>query len=152
MMEQTLDSLIQMFEWFSLPSSNICSMYLPTLTHTQIYTHVFVRVTKPLAFMGIHLEDVGKGQRGSNEIASGLYKFFTFSEIGYTTDKKQLIFWSDNCGGQNKNQAVVLSTGITKTNSEKLQDMMETPVPLSAEKKKDIGAMPPYLAGDSKPR
>ncbi|CAG5022748.1 unnamed protein product [Parnassius apollo] len=77
-------------------------MYLPTLTHTQMY------YSRQLAFvnMGIHLEDEGKGimflrneivrQRGSNEIASCLYKFFTFSEIGYTTDKKKLILWADN--------------------------------------------------------
>ncbi|CAG9792678.1 unnamed protein product [Diatraea saccharalis] len=88
-------------------------MYLPTLTHTQMY------YSRQLAFvnMGIHLEDEGRGimflwnetvgQRGSNEIASCLYKFFTYSEIGYTTHKKKLILWSDNCGGQNKNQAVL---------------------------------------------
>lgn len=70
-----------------------------------------------LVNMGIHLEDEGKGimflwnetvgQRGSNEIASCLYKLFTCNEIGYTTDKKKLILWSDNCCGQNKNQAVL---------------------------------------------
>ncbi|CAG4973787.1 unnamed protein product [Parnassius apollo] len=36
----------------------------------------------------------------------------------------------------------VLKPGITKANFENLQvDMIETPVPLSAEKKKDIGAI-----------
>ncbi|KAJ8724304.1 hypothetical protein PYW08_015778 [Mythimna loreyi] len=89
-------------------------MYLPTLTHTQMY------YSRQLACvnMGIHLEDEGKGimflwnetvgQRGSNEIASCLYKFFTDSEIGHTTSKQKLILWSDNCGGQNKNQAVLV--------------------------------------------
>lgn len=41
----------------------------------------------------------------------------------------------------------VLKPGITKTNFEDLQvDMVETPVHLSAEKKKDIHAMLPYVA------
>lgn len=45
----------------------------------------------------------------------------------------------------------VLRPGITKANFEQLQvDIIETPVPLSAEKKKDICAMLPYLTGDSK--
>lgn len=45
----------------------------------------------------------------------------------------------------------VLITRINKANFEDLQvDMVETPVPLSAEKKKDINAMLPYLAGESK--
>ncbi|KAJ8720798.1 hypothetical protein PYW08_006263 [Mythimna loreyi] len=71
-------------------------MYLPTLTHTQMY------YSRQLACvnMGIHLEDEGKGimflwnetvgQRGSNEIASCLYKFFTDSEIGHTTNSNEL--------------------------------------------------------------
>lgn len=47
------------------------------------------------------------GQRDCNEVASCLYKFFTYSEIG-PRDKKNLILWSENCGGQNKNQAVTV--------------------------------------------
>ncbi|CAG4973731.1 unnamed protein product [Parnassius apollo] len=45
----------------------------------------------------------------------------------------------------------VLKPGITKASFKNLPvDMIETPVPLSAEKKKDIGAMLLYLARDSK--
>lgn len=45
----------------------------------------------------------------------------------------------------------VLKPGITRASFEGLEiNMNETPIPLSAEKKKDISAMLPYLAGQSK--
>lgn len=95
-------------------------MYLPTLTHTQMY------YSRQLACvnMGIHLEDEAKGimflwnetvaQRGSSEIASCLYIFFTSTEIGFTSYKQKLILWSDNCGGQNQAVLVMLLVLIAK--------------------------------------
>ena len=45
----------------------------------------------------------------------------------------------------------VLKPGVTVANFKDLEiEMAETPIPLSAEKKKDIQAMLPYLAGESK--
>lgn len=84
--------------------------YLPTLTHTNMYysrQYVFVN-------FGIHLEDTNTaffyvwdettGKRGCNEISSCLFDYITSI---LKTPKKSVVFWSDNCGGQNKNQGVL---------------------------------------------
>lgn len=85
-------------------------VYLPTLTHSQMY---YSRQYTCMNF-GIHLEDEGRGfmylweetagRRGCNEIATCLYTFIT-TEL--QTEKRKLMFWSDNCGGQNKNQGLL---------------------------------------------
>ncbi|KAK9685237.1 hypothetical protein QE152_g38198 [Popillia japonica] len=64
--------------------------------------------------LGIHLEDEAKGfmymweelagKRGCSEIGSCLYTFIT-TEL--QSEKRKLIFWSDNCAGQNKNQGML---------------------------------------------
>ena len=43
------------------------------------------------------------GGRGSNKIGSYIWEYFS-AEI---TDKKDLILWSDNCCGQNKNKNLI---------------------------------------------
>ncbi|KAF6210309.1 hypothetical protein GE061_013413 [Apolygus lucorum] len=82
--------------------------YLPALTHTQMY---YSRQLACVNF-GIHKEDSGEaffyfwseveGRRGCNEI--GLFDYVTSN---LRTEKRNAIFWSDNCGGQNKNQGIL---------------------------------------------
>lgn len=85
-------------------------MYLPALTHTQMYySRQFTCIN-----LGIHFEDEAKGfmymwdersgKRGCNEIGSCVYNFITTQ---LKTTKPKLILWSDNCGGQNKNQGIL---------------------------------------------
>ncbi|KAK9685249.1 hypothetical protein QE152_g38187 [Popillia japonica] len=100
------------------PNSDTCVIsydlqqqsYIPTLTHTQMYYSTQYTCIN----LGIHLEDEAKGfmymweelagKRGCNEIGSCLYTFIT-TEL--QSEKRKLIFWSDNCAGQNKNQGML---------------------------------------------
>ena len=99
------------------PNSKMCTISvdlqqvfsLPTLTHSQMY---YLRQLSCYNF-GIHLGDYNKGfmfvwheglsGRGGNEIASCLLKFLQ----SRFTNKKNLVIWSDNCTGQNKNQMLL---------------------------------------------
>lgn len=83
-------------------------MYIPQLTHSEMYYSQQLAVCN----LGIHDSVIGKGfmclwtedfgGRGSLEISSCLYTYLT-EEIN-SREKRKLILWSDNCGGQNKNQ------------------------------------------------
>lgn len=100
------------------PQSDVCvlsydlqkQLYIPALTHTQMYySRQFTCIN-----LGIHFEDEGKGfmylwdetagKRGCNEIGSCLYDYVTAQ---LNTTKRKLVLWSDNCGGQNKNQGIL---------------------------------------------
>lgn len=83
-------------------------MYIPQLTHSEMYYSQQVTCCN----LGIHDSVQGKGLmciwtenfggRGSQEISSCIYKYLTTAtDLG---QRKKLICWSDNCGGQNKNQ------------------------------------------------
>ncbi|XP_072401628.1 uncharacterized protein [Diabrotica undecimpunctata] len=86
-------------------------MYIPQLTHSEMYYPQQLAVCN----LGIHDSITGKGfmclwtedfgGRGALEISSCLYTYLT-KEIG-NHGKKKLILWSDNCGGQNKNQFMI---------------------------------------------
>lgn len=86
-------------------------MYIPQLTHSEMYYSQQLSVCN----LGIHDSVTGKGfmclwtedfgGRGSLEISSCLYTYLT-KEIN-SHGKKKLILWSDNCGGQNKNQFII---------------------------------------------
>lgn len=86
-------------------------MYIPQLTHSEMYYSQQLTVCN----LGIHDSVTGKGfmclwtedigGRGSSEICSCLYQYLT-KEVN-DPQKKKLILWSDNCGGQNKNQYII---------------------------------------------
>lgn len=85
-------------------------MYLPHLTHSEMYycrqlaccnlgIHVSDDDTATMCFWS---EDVGG--RGANEVATSVHKFLT-QELH--SKKENLIVWSDNCCGQNKNKMII---------------------------------------------
>ncbi|KAG5878886.1 hypothetical protein JTB14_031544 [Gonioctena quinquepunctata] len=51
----------------------------------------------------MYLWEGNAGKRGCNEIRGCIYSFM-LTEL--KTKKKKLTLWSDNCGGQNKNQCL----------------------------------------------
>ncbi|XP_072384056.1 uncharacterized protein [Diabrotica undecimpunctata] len=81
-------------------------MYIPQLTHSQQLAVCNLGIHDSITgkgFMYLWTEDFGG--RGALEISSCLYTYLT-KEIG-NHGKKKLILWSDNCGGQNKNQFMI---------------------------------------------
>lgn len=97
-----------------MPTSDVCTLSidlqqvlsLPALTHSRMY---YSRQLSVYNF-GVHVGDnnnvftimwhEGITGRGGSEIASALLKTIDCK----LTRKRKLIFWSDNCGAQNKNQ------------------------------------------------
>lgn len=82
---------------------------IPTLTHGAMYYSRQLSCSN----LGIHDEIISRGimcvwpeyvgGRGSNKIGTCLWDYFS----KMSTDKRSLILWSDNCGGQNKNQFIL---------------------------------------------
>jgi hypothetical protein len=85
-------------------------LFLPTLTHSDMFYKRQLSVYN----LGIHLADFGKGYmhmwheciagRGGNEISSCLLHILNKESVPL---KKNLIIWSDNCIGQNKNRMII---------------------------------------------
>ncbi|CAH2006901.1 unnamed protein product [Acanthoscelides obtectus] len=85
-------------------------LFLPTLTHTQMF------YSRQLSCynLGIHISDTGTAHmclwdesitgRGANEIGSALLKCLNLPALNM---KKNLVIWSDNCIGQNKNKMML---------------------------------------------
>lgn len=101
------------------PGSEKCSlsmdlqqvMFVPTLTHADM----FYASQLSCYNFGIHIGDTndaymymwheGVSGRGSNEIASCLLHLLNSG----ITQKKHLVIWCDNCGGQNKNKVLLFT-------------------------------------------
>ena len=101
-----------------VPTANITMMsidleqvlFLPTLTHTQMF------YSRQLSCynLGIHISDTATAHmclwdesitgRGGNEISSALLKCLTLQANSL---KRNLVIWSDNCIGQNKNKMLL---------------------------------------------
>lgn len=86
-------------------------LFIPTLTHSDMF------YSRQLSCfnLGIHLSDTDDAfmclwdesltGRGGNEIASGLLKVILHSNF---PKRKNLVMWSDNCIGQNKNKIILM--------------------------------------------
>lgn len=99
------------------PNSDTCTISIdlqqvfsiPTFTHSQMYYLRQLSCYNLAVTMGDNNQSFmfvwheGISGRGANEIASCLLKAIT----NKITHKKKLIVWSDNCGGQNKNQMLL---------------------------------------------
>lgn len=96
-------------------------LFIPTLTHSQMF------YSRQLSCynLGVHISDNSTAHiclwnesisgRGGNEIASALLKILARQVFPF---KRNLIIWSDNCIGQNKNRMILflmiylVTTGI----------------------------------------
>nr|CAI5834258.1 unnamed protein product [Callosobruchus analis] len=101
------------------PGSDLCCLsmdleqvlFVPTLVHSDMF---YLSQLSCFNF-GIHVGDTnhasmflwheGFSGRGANEIASCLIRFLN---SGFT-NKKTLVPWCDNCGGQNKNKFILFT-------------------------------------------
>lgn len=101
------------------PGSDVCCLtmdleqvlFVPTLTHSDMF---YLSQLSCYNF-GIHVGDIGKGYmflwhegvsgRGANEVASCLLHLLNKG----LTYKRNLIIWSDNCAGQNKNKIILFT-------------------------------------------
>lgn len=87
-------------------------MFVPSLTHSDM----FYLSQLSCYNLGIHIGDTneafmcmwheGVASRGANEIASCLLNLVNHRGL---TDKKHLVIWCDNCGGQNKNRILLFT-------------------------------------------
>lgn len=81
----------------SLPKAEISCLYYKR--KVSVYNFTIFNMASHEGFCFVWDEPTGK--RGANEIASCIFSFLNDMSVkGY----KKFIFWSDNCGGQNRNQ------------------------------------------------